>query len=524
MSCAHLLAILALHLPATASASACQSGAKAFPSSMSGKGKINYANLFSITYYGSYKVIEYSPTLSSYNAGWHPDASMKGKAIPPLVLYQCGTPKPSYSDPGIKQSGVRFFQIPIQKAALGWGGALPFFELLSVTEAIGLIDLSYISSPCSQLMESCTPGIHMKNSNANWSSTITSKMEVVFTDSFGTGWAGKEKDIPFQISLDPGSLQRAEWVRFVAAFFNEEDKADQIFSKIEVDYNALKAMAQKLRADSSTEWKGRKPKVAWITKNYDGTMKINNAHYKIDFVEDAGGEMVPLPAAEPANCTFSSNTDGSKGMTCKGEGKGLSSFKAFLAQADVIIDESFVSNYVLTSISDFTKTYKLADKEIPALARNPPSVFRLDGTKSDNVGAAKQIGSSWFEAMPSQPQQLLAGLMEAFWSDKFESTCGFKFLRRIAAGHGQTELGHDDCPYYKANGKHDCAGIHSHMHKVPTCSPPSPTPAPTPAPPPPTPSTPSTPSPSTETTSAAVRVGLSSAVGFFVTASVWSIA
>jgi hypothetical protein len=433
---------------------------------MASQGKINYANLFSITYNDSYKVIEYSPTLSTYNSGYHPDNSMKGQAIPPLVLYQRGTQPPNLSD---VLNATRFFEIPIQKAALGWGGALPFFELLSVTEAISLIDLSYISSPCAQLLEECTPGIHMSSSNANWSSTA-SESEVVFTDSWGTGWAGPEKDIPFQISLDPGSLQRAEWIRFVAAFFNEEDKADQIFSEIQTDYNALRGMATTLSTDSGTEWGGRRPNVAWITKDWSGNMQFNNAHYKIDFVEDAGGQMVPLPATPPAGCTFGSNTDGAKTLSCpSSSSEALSSFKAFLAQADVIIDESWVTNHDPTAFN-FTETYLVTAEEIPALARNPPNIFRLEGSVSDNVGAAGSVGSNWAEQMPSQPQQLLAGMMEALWSNNFDSPCGFKFLRRVFQGQGQTQLGDDDCPYHSADGNHNCAGIHTHMHEVPKCS------------------------------------------------------
>jgi len=448
--------------------STCPVGAKPFPSSKANLGQINYANLFSITYYSNYKVIEYSSTLSSYDSGYHPEQSMKGEKIQPFVLYQCGiTRRPTYSDIGISPT-ARFFEIPIQKAALGWGGPLPFFELLSVTEAINLVDLSYITSPCAQLLENCTPGIHMPNSNANWSSTAN-KNEVVFTDSFGTGWAGLAKDIPFQISLDPGSLQRAEWIRFVAAFFNEEDKADQIFSQIQTDYQVLKGEAQQLSTNSKTEWAGRKPKVAWITKTYSGELKIINAHYKIDFVEDAGGQMLPLPANPPNGCTFGSNTDGAKTLSCPGSGAGLSSFKSFLAQADVIIDETYVANHDTTSF-DFAATYSVTAQEIPSLARNPPNIFRLEGMVSDSVGAAGQVGSSWFDQMPSQPQQLLADMMEAFWSNNFHSPCGFKFLRRVIRGRNQTQLGHHDCPYHRANGNHQCAGIHNHMHEVPKCS------------------------------------------------------
>merc|ERR1712187_206439 len=76
-----------------------------------------------------------------------------------------------------------------------------------------------------------------------------------------------------------------------------------------------------------------------------------------------------------------------------------------------------------------------------------------------------------FEASKAQPQQLLAGMMEALWGDNFKSPCGNKYLRRAIPGEGQEELGHDDCPLYDEGGNHDCAGIHELAHQIPQCMP-----------------------------------------------------
>jgi len=457
--------VVGLQLAAT-SGGPCPAGAKPFPSHLE-ETKVSYANLFDISYYGTYKVVEYSATLSQYQSG-HPDESMRGNPIPPLVLYQCGTTKPSGGDEGITTSEVRYIEIPVQKTSLGGVAPLPFLELLSVTETISTIDLTYISSPCIQLLEECIPGVHLAAGDEGWAGNA-SEADVVFTDSWGTGWAGPEKDIPFQISVDPGTLQRAEWVRFVGAFYNEEIKADEIFSRIDSDYQALKAMGQQLSTNPGTEWGGRQPQVAWVTKSWDGKFAISNAHYKRDFVQDAGARLVPMPAQAPADCTFSSNSDASKTLSCEATGTGLASLKSFLAEADVIIDEQYVANHV-TDTHDFAATYSVTAEDVPALARNPPNIFRLDGLIGDNVGAEGQVGNMWFELMPSQPQQFLAGLMEAIWSENFQSPCGTKFLRRAIQGQGQTVLGADDCPYHDQGGDHDCAAIHDHMHEAPQCA------------------------------------------------------
>jgi len=447
----------------------CPPGAKPFPSSLVGAGKISYANMFDIAYYDTYKVVTFSETLSKYRPS-HPEASWQGQNIPPLVLYQCGTTRPSFGDDGITTSELRFFEIPVQKAAIGWTGPVPFFELLSVTETIGTIALTYVSSPCMQLLEECTPGVHVPNRDPNWATNASSN-DVVFTDSWGTGWAGPDKDIPFQISRDPGTLQRAEWIRFIGAFFNEDVKADEIFTQIDSDYQALKAIGQQLSTNEGTEWGGRQPLVAWVSvKGWDrGQLTISNAYYKRDFVQDAGARLVAMPRYAPANCTFTDNSDGSKTLECEPEGDGLAAFKSFLAEADVIIDEQYIANHVTTS-HDFAATYKVTAGEVPALARDPPNIFRLDGSVSDDIGAEGNVGTHWYELMPSQPQQLLAGLMEAVWGDSFHSPCGMKFLRRAIPGQGQTVNGDDDCPYHDAGGSHDCAAIHEHLHESPQCA------------------------------------------------------
>merc|ERR1712050_795322 len=141
------------------------------------------------------------------------------------------------------------------------------FEMLGVTEFIHAIDMTYISSPCTQLMEECVPSIHMEGGSAEFKayhqSMTPSNGSVVFTDNFGTGYSDSTWDIEFMVSTDPGILNRAEWINFVAAFFNEELQSTEIFATIRSDYNAMKSLAIQLAADTTTEWGGRTPLVAW---------------------------------------------------------------------------------------------------------------------------------------------------------------------------------------------------------------------------------------------------------------------
>jgi len=254
-----------------------------------------------------------------------------------------------------------------------------------------------------------------------------------------------------------------------------------------------------LAADKTSEWGGRKPKVAWTDsqretcadpatncatfvgwKQINGNWchcgalyKISNAAYKRDMVEDAGGQLISMPsqAAMPAGCSTSTpSTDGSQTLTCEPSGKAA--YVRFLAEVDVIFDESSIhggSDSYDTSAHDFAGTYSVTAEQVPALARNPVNIFRVDGSTSDTRNGFK--GNNWFEASKAQPQQLLAGMMEALWGDSFKSPCGNKYIRRAIRGQGQEVLGHDDCPLHDEGGNHDCAAIHEHAHKIPQCMP-----------------------------------------------------
>jgi len=500
-----LVFIVALALsPRAASAGECPAGAAPFPSDMANSGRQQYANLFDISYYDTYKVIHYSDTLGTYNS-FHPTKA--GERIPDIVLWQCGTTKPSFGSTGIDDAFARYFEIPIQKATLPLAVSLPQFELLSVTENIYAMDFAYVSSACAQLMEVCEPSLHVSSADENYSRIAAEEPgSVVFTDSFGTGYTNTDWDVEYQSSVDPAILNRAEWTNFVGAFFNLEAQSNEVFSKIQADYLAMKSLGSQLGLDSDTEWGGRQPQVVWVTSLGDttcsgdddcvdddgntiigwtspcgswckcGGWQISTAHYKQNLVEDAGGKLVALPTTTPDGCVRSVNTDGSTTLGCGGQ-DGLTSFKAFLAEADVIVDETYIDGYD-TAAHDFVGSFYVTAQEVPALARNPVNIFRVDGTVSDSRDGS--IGSAWSDWAQAEPQQLLAGMMEMLWGDNFESPCGFKYFRRAVPDQGQDQVGHGDCAYWAENGNHDCAAIHDHLHEVVSCMPTTPSPTPSP--------------------------------------------
>jgi len=475
--------LLMLLMPQSLTAS-CPADAKPFttPAAAAQTGVVSLADLFTVTYYSTYKVVRYSNTLGIYKLGW-PNGG--GGRIPDLVLYQCGTDMPTTANNGVTD-GAYFFEIPIQRAALPFSGPLPFFEMLSVMGTIGQIDMRYVSSPCAQLLEVCTPGIHESTSSSNWS-THVADADAVFTDSWGSGFSNSSRDVVFDVTFEPGALQRAEWLRFLALFFNEEDMADEIMGRIETDYTELKAEAARLHSQDAGGF-GRKPRAAWVSssphtcpdtytcassgwKNVDGSWcqcggwVLSNAHYKRELVVDAGAELVNLPAVLDDACDLTTGNDGATSYACLTP--AAAHFKALLLEADVIFDET--SGSATYSLEDFVSNFGITAGESSAIRRE--AIYRLDGSASDGHESGSS-GSNWFEQMPAQPQQILSDVMMAVWGDAFSTgQCSMKFLRHVPSNASQTLLGHADCPLYDEGGNHDCAGIHDYEHQIPVCAP-----------------------------------------------------
>src|SRR6266540_5822676 len=98
-----------------------------------------------------------------------------------------------------------------------------------------------------------------------------------------------KKSVSISTAMDPGILNRVEWIKFYSVFFNAESKANEIYGKIKSNYECFKNLVTK---NPSTE----KPVVAWVSyespsefNQNTATWKIADAVYKKQLTEDAGG-------------------------------------------------------------------------------------------------------------------------------------------------------------------------------------------------------------------------------------------
>lgn len=81
--------------------------------------------------------------------------------------------------------------------------------------------------------------------------------------------------------LELSPLGKAEWIKFVAAFFNKEKEANELFSKIEQDYLKLQVSANKLK---------NKPSI-FSGKSFKGEWHIpGGKSFAANFLKDAGAD------------------------------------------------------------------------------------------------------------------------------------------------------------------------------------------------------------------------------------------
>ena len=65
----------------------------------------------------------------------------------------------------------------------------------------------------------------------------------VLTDGIPPTGLHCDKDVVFDARERSPPLGRAEWIKFLATFFNEEDRANLVFSREKAAYDATKALA-----------------------------------------------------------------------------------------------------------------------------------------------------------------------------------------------------------------------------------------------------------------------------------------
>ncbi|KAI8471552.1 MAG: hypothetical protein J3K34DRAFT_231734 [Monoraphidium minutum] len=353
---------------------------------------------FDIKYYGTYKVVRVKRFNKSY------------------LLYQCGTPDPATLPAGAAEGvtpGMASFEIPLYSVAVTDTTVNGFLSELNLIDRVALASPYSVESCFQRLVDTKSqdgcklvtpspyfnktdPGAEGRFRDAN--ATMYDKADAVFV-----GFSGDAaKDILFPVTADPGPLNRAEWVKFVAAFFNKEVDANAAFDSIKGTYNTLRQLVATKNAEDDAE---PRPSVAWVSTNATG-VSFRLDPYKVTLIKDAGGIPFNRSRVESMGGVFSTNP--LLGVSYVFVPKTADGLQALLKEADMIIDETY--HIGIPSLASIAKAFglrNLGDAQAGLPAFQNQQVYRWDGEQSPTGS------SSWFEMAVARPDWVLMDLARA---------------------------------------------------------------------------------------------------------------
>ncbi|WP_438711773.1 ABC transporter substrate-binding protein [Aquimarina muelleri] len=200
--------------------------------------KIEYATGFTIQNYKDYKKIKVTTP-------W-PDA----KQDLTYILYPKGTKKPFYSANSI------FIEVPIERVVVTSTTDIPMLEYMNLeNHLVGFPHTNYISSEKTRaLIDKGKIKELGKEYDLNTEVVLELSPEVII--GFSATGDTKAYDliqktgIPVVMNgswMEKHPLGRAEWIKFIAAFFGKETIAEDIFQNIKKEYNRAVTLAENVK-------------------------------------------------------------------------------------------------------------------------------------------------------------------------------------------------------------------------------------------------------------------------------------
>jgi iron complex transport system substrate-binding protein len=207
------------------------------------KAELTNAETFNIEYFDNYKVI----TVNTPWAGATEDDAFH------YVLVQCGTPTPE----GFEDALV--IEVPTGTIISMSTSQLPqIVELSLIDQLVGVDSLAFINTP--EVVEKAEAGELIEvgaGATVNVELVLEADPGIVMVNGNGIPEydahpALLEAGVPVVINADwvePTLLGRAEWIKFMAAFYNQEGEANEIYDRIAEEYEAAKALVADLPED-----------------------------------------------------------------------------------------------------------------------------------------------------------------------------------------------------------------------------------------------------------------------------------
>ncbi|KAJ2310835.1 hypothetical protein IWW52_005302 [Coemansia sp. RSA 2704] len=227
-------------MPAAANESGCVASFDASKDYFPDKVEVKYGAGFDIEYKNNVKYIRNKISGENY------------------VLHQCGTPAPadaSATPADSLQVGnwTKVAAIPGSKVVLDSAPASAIIEQLGLQDAVAAsYKFFQVTSPCMQKRLDGLPRIQQSFGSQHRRGLVRRVAYDLANSDLQWTFTTYGMNDPRSFALNPESssdmLGKAEWIKFVAAFFNKEAEANKIFADIETRYAAAK---QQLSAQKS---------------------------------------------------------------------------------------------------------------------------------------------------------------------------------------------------------------------------------------------------------------------------------
>lgn len=237
------------------------------------KAFVTDADGFAIDYFSNYKVV----TVNTPFTGGDPIQ---------YVLVQCGTPAPE----GVDGTVV---EVPIQRFVSMSTTYLPSLDALGVLDTIVGVDTGLYASNQNIVNGVADGAIAEIGSGPEVNIEVALDIEPDVIMTFASGFADydthpnlEEAGLTAVLNadyLDTTPLGRAEWIDFIAAFYNLEADSEAIYGEIASEYDSLKSLTADIE-DRPT---------VFANSPFDGTwyMPGGNSFTGIQ-IADAGGDFV----------------------------------------------------------------------------------------------------------------------------------------------------------------------------------------------------------------------------------------
>lgn len=235
---------------------------------------VKYAKGFTVDYYNGFKVVTVK------------DLRDTGKVLAQYVLLPKGKAKP------VDFTGAIAIDTPVRKVVCISTNHMATMARLGLTDSVsGLANVPLIYN--SAVVELVKQGhiADVGQNELNYEKIVQLNPAFVITSG---SWDGGDKMKAKLVSLNIKSvlnldymeqepLARAEWIKFIAAFFDKEYEADSVFKAIETHYLALKEKAKSV-ANKPTVFVNIPFKEVWYMPCGDNYMAMLLADAGADFL------------------------------------------------------------------------------------------------------------------------------------------------------------------------------------------------------------------------------------------------